>query len=87
MNLKLLIQAIFPFKVSTDSGEKLVCDKVCKSVELKIQGERVKMDLFLIPMVGSNVVIGIQWLKSLGDIISNYEALTMRFTLGGKDIT
>lgn len=46
INFKILILAVSPFNVSTGSGEKLVCDKVCKYVELKIQGERVTMDLF-----------------------------------------
>lgn len=58
--LKLTIHATRPFKVATDSGKNLTCDKVCKDVEIKIQGVVVMMDVFLIPMAGSNLVIGIQ---------------------------
>lgn len=66
--------------------EKLIYDKICKVVEMKIQGVLVSMDLFLIPLLGSNVVIGIQWLEKLGNIISNYKNLTMKFNLEGKEV-
>lgn len=56
--LKLIIHVIVPFKVSTGSGEKLTCDRVCKNVEIKIQDITVRMNIFLLPMAGSNMVIG-----------------------------
>lgn len=57
--LKLTIHVILPFKVSTGSGEKLICDKVYKGVEIMVQGTCIKMDIFLLPMAGENMVIGI----------------------------
>lgn len=82
--MKLTIHATRPFKVDIGSGENFTCDKVCKEVQTKIQGITMKMDIFLIPMSVSNVVIGIQWLKRLGYILSNYETFTMKFKWEGR---
>lgn len=77
--LKLVIHVIEPFIVSTGSGEKHICDRVCKNVEIKIQDTTVKMDIFLLPMVGSNMVIGIQGLKALGPVTFDFVKLWMKF--------
>lgn len=87
IRLKLVIHAIKPFTVATSGEEKIICDKMCKNVEIKIQGVIVCMDIFLIKMSGSNVVIGIQWLKKVGNILSNYDNMKMSFTWENKEIT
>lgn len=43
------------------------------------------MDLFLIEIVGFNVVYWYHWLEKLEDNVSNYEALTMKFNMGGRN--
>jgi hypothetical protein len=37
-----------------------------------------------IPMGGADVVLGIQWLKSLGTVAFNFQELFMKFLLEGK---
>lgn len=37
------------------------------------------MDLHVLPICGANVVIGVQWLKTLGPILTDYNALSMQF--------
>ena len=39
-----------------------------------------------IPMGGANVVLGIQWLQSLGTMDFNFQELFMKFSLEGKEI-
>lgn len=51
-----------------------------------IQESKVQTDLFVLVMEGANVVLGVQWLETLGDIIINHKNLTMEFTLSGKRI-
>lgn len=85
-HLQLPICAIKPFKVSTGSGEKLLCDKVCRNVQIKIQGVVIVIDLFLLPMDGANIVISTQWLKKLGDVVSNYKELYMKFFWKGEQV-
>lgn len=83
-HFQLTVCAINPFRVSTGNGEKLKCDKVCRSVKIKIWGVLVILDLFLLPMAGANIVIDTQWLKGLGDVVSNYKDLVMKFNWKGE---
>lgn len=85
--LKLTVCLIVPFYVSTGSGEKLVCNKVCRDVLIKVQDVEVKMDIFLIKMAGANMVMGVQALKIFGKVTFDFENSIMEFCLKGKKIT
>jgi hypothetical protein len=42
--------------------------------------------MIAIPMGGADVVLGIQWLQSLGTMDFNFQELFMKFSLEGKEI-
>jgi hypothetical protein len=42
--------------------------------------------MIAIPMGGADVVLGIQWLQSLGTVAFNFQELFMKFSLEGKEI-
>ena len=42
--------------------------------------------MIVIPMCGVDVVLGVQWLQSLGTTDFNFQELFMKFSLEGKDI-
>lgn len=52
-------------------------------MQIEVQEFVISMDLFLLPMAGSNIVLGNQWLRKLGLVISDYEKPSMEFL--GKD--
>lgn len=37
------------------------------------------MDLHVLPLYGTDLVLGVQWLKSMGPILTDYNELTMKF--------
>jgi len=39
-----------------------------------------------IPMGGVDVVLGVQWLQSLGTIAFNFEELFIKFSMEGKEV-
>jgi transposase InsO family protein len=47
---------------------------------LKLQGTNFGVELNVIPLAGCDLVIGIQWLRLLGPILWDFEALTMEFS-------
>nr|GEX84647.1 protein kinase-like domain, phloem protein 2-like protein [Tanacetum cinerariifolium] len=51
------------FKVYIRSGETLLCENVYSQVHLQMQGLEMEVDLYLFPMKGPDVVLGIQWLQ------------------------
>lgn len=52
-----------------------------------VQGTLICVDLFLLPMDGTKVVLGIQWLKTLGKITTDYSELSMEFLYEGKSFS
>lgn len=78
--LNLEPSAMEPFSVRVASGEKLSCKAVYNQIPIQIQGVTLMADLFSLPLGGIDVVLGIQWLESLGQVITDYKAGTMEFT-------
>jgi Retroviral aspartyl protease len=75
-----------PFKVRVGSGAYLHCHQICNEVTLLLQSHTFNLDLFVLDIEGTNVVLGIQWLATLGPILTNYDTLTMEFCLQGQQI-
>lgn len=59
-SLRLPMTSITPFKVKVASGEKLMCREVYKMVCLKTQDLEIVVDLYSLPIVGLDVVLGVQ---------------------------
>ncbi|GJX85901.1 retrotransposon-related protein [Tanacetum coccineum] len=83
----LPVQPTKAFKVYIGSGETLLCENVCSHVSLLMQGVAVDVDLYVLPMQGPDVVLGIQWLQHLGKVTHDYARQTMEFNLLGTTFT
>ncbi|XP_026377993.1 uncharacterized protein LOC113272361 [Papaver somniferum] len=53
----------------------------------RLQGTIFYIDFYLLEISGCDVVLGIQWLRTLGEIIWDFEKLTMQFSINGTDVT
>lgn len=80
------LQSLQEFKVFISSGEYLLCQEVCRQVPLTIQEVTMIEDLYVLTMEGANVVLGIQWLETLGAVTCNYKNLTMEFQHQGRHV-
>ncbi|XP_062080683.1 uncharacterized protein LOC133785470 [Humulus lupulus] len=72
------------FKVYMGNGNSLWCSQLCKEVELILQGHKFSVDLYVLPIWGLDVVLGMQWLQTLGPCIHDHRALTMEFKWQGN---
>ena len=50
------------------SGERLTSLGKCKQTQLSLQGNSIFVDFYLLPLEGCDVVLGAQWLSTLGPI-------------------
>jgi hypothetical protein len=66
------------------SGEKLPCTGMCVGMLLWLQEELFVIDFFLLPMDVCEVVLGTQWLRTLGPIWWDFERLQMNFSWKGR---
>ena len=69
-----------PYTVEVGDGQKIRCEGVWNNVKLQIQGMKIQQDLFVFEMMGVDVVLGMEWLASLGEIRANFRELTLKIT-------
>ena len=84
--LGLPIQPTPKFRVYIGNGDYLICQHTCPQVALTLQGNVFPLDLFILPIEGPDVVLGIQWLQQLGRVAHDYAALSMEFCWEGRPI-
>lgn len=58
----------------------------CFNVLATIQGFQFHLDFFLLPVSGYDIVLGTEWLHSLGFILYDFSKLTMQFSWKGQNI-
>ncbi|CAA0827112.1 Unknown protein, partial [Striga hermonthica] len=75
-----------PFGVKVANGETLRGDILFKGVKLKAQGQRMRVDLYALPLKAADVVLGCQWLETLGPITTDYWKGTMEFGRSSKRV-
>jgi len=73
-----------PLSVTVGNGHALTCSQVCTKVPLLIQEQPFLVDFYLIDLCWPEAILGVQWLQSLGPVLTDYEQLTMQFTWDGK---
>ncbi|KAL5778101.1 hypothetical protein ACOSP7_011027 [Xanthoceras sorbifolium] len=59
--------------------EKINCTGRYLALPLDIQGYKVKANFYILPVAACQLVLGVQWLATLGPIEMNYQRLTMTF--------
>ncbi len=72
------------FRVNVANGEVLVCEATYPMVPMEIQGYRFEVRLYSLDLQGSDAVLSMQWLRSLGRVLHDWEKLTMEFTVANK---
>ncbi|GKD85199.1 gypsy/ty3 retroelement polyprotein [Tanacetum coccineum] len=77
----------YPLEVAVGGGRKLISNVVCKNFEWQLQGETFYNDILILPLGGCEMVLGIQWLATLGDIKCNFSRLRMEFMYKDKKMT
>jgi hypothetical protein len=71
------------FNVLVGNSEELSCSYVCKQIPLQLGSHKFLIDLFVLPLSGAELVLGVQWLKTLGPVLTDYDSLTMKFVKDG----
>ncbi|KAA8549572.1 hypothetical protein F0562_001410 [Nyssa sinensis] len=70
------------FQVVVANQEKIECVGQCQGLTLTIQGVPITADYYVLPVAACQVVLGVQWLETLGPIEMDCKHLTMTFQVG-----
>ncbi|VFQ78707.1 unnamed protein product [Cuscuta campestris] len=84
--LALVLYPVTPFRVYVGNGESLRCSYFCPQTAVTLQGHVFAIDLYLLEIHGPEVVLGVQWLQTLGKVSHDYANLTMEFTWNGATV-
>lgn len=85
--LNLSTSPTTPLRVMVGNGHTLDCDTLSPQVSLTIQTHPFTLDLFHLPLCGADIVLGVQWLKLLGPVTTDFASLPMSFLYMGRPIT
>jgi hypothetical protein len=77
------IHAVNNFQIMIDNGDSMKCGGHCENVRLQIGDYHLKSHMFAIDMGGCDIVLGADWLRTLGPILMDFKALTMQFDQEG----
>lgn len=67
------------------NGDHISSTGYYKEVTLTLQDVSITTDFFLIALEGCDIVLGAQWLRTLGPILWDFSQLSMKFSLNGSD--
>lgn len=77
--LNLSLTPTHPLNVMIGKVNKLNCNTQCLTVPVCLNNSRFIVDFFILPINGADVVLGIQWLKTLAPIVFDFSTLQMQF--------
>ena len=73
-------------RVMVASGEFINCKGCCPKQKPKVEGLEIEPDLYMVPLEDSDIILGVQWLKPLGDVFMNFEHMTCKFSYQGNPV-
>ena len=77
--LNCLTQDVKGMNVTVANRQTLVSNEVCKELQWEVQGLIQHSDFMVLPLMGCDLVLGVQWLKTLGPITWDFKILEMQF--------
>jgi hypothetical protein len=77
------IHAVNNFQIMIANGGSMKCGGHCENVRLQISDYHLKSHMFAIDMGGCDIVLGVDWLRTLGPILMDFKNLTMQFDQEG----
>jgi hypothetical protein len=76
------------FLVEVAGGCTMPCDRYIPQMSLTLGRYNLTQDLYVMDLPDTNVILGVQWLSTLGPITTNYKTMEMSFNSEeGKRVT
>ena len=75
------------FQVMVGNGERINFPGRCLALTLVVQNHSINADFYVLPVASCQVVLGVQWLETLGPMKIDYKKLNMQFNHKGQPYT
>lgn len=67
------LEAISPLMVTGGGGHMLEAPFICRGFKWVLQQTTFSADVIVLPLVCCDLILGMQWLKSLGPILWDFD--------------
>uniref|UniRef100_A0A803MLE0 Uncharacterized protein n=1 Tax=Chenopodium quinoa TaxID=63459 RepID=A0A803MLE0_CHEQI len=84
--LNCKVEKVSPIWVKVADGGQLRYDAMTKRFEWMMQGYTFQADMLLLPLNGSDIVLGIHWFSTLGPFLWDFRNLTMELKQDNKKV-
>ena len=71
-DVNFLIRLVSNFQILIANGGTMKCGGRCENVKLQMGNYNLKNHMFSITMGGCDIVLGVEWLRTLGPITMDY---------------
>jgi hypothetical protein len=71
------------FKVEVASGSTMPCDRYIPGMNLTLGRHELILDVYVMDLSDTNIILGVQWINTLGSITTNYKTMEMYFVEEG----
>ena len=82
--LGLEVQSIPTFTIEVGNDQREKGEGVCCGVKMLVQGILIEEKFFLMELGGTEVILGMDWLSSLGKIEADFQEMTLKWKVDGK---
>ncbi|XP_075515463.1 uncharacterized protein LOC142550108 [Primulina tabacum] len=74
------------FSVCLGDGCRVACQGLCKGVEVDLGLCQIQIEGYLFDLGELDLILGVDWLRTLGDVMLNWAKMEMRFTWQGQTV-
>ncbi|KAF4346515.1 hypothetical protein G4B88_001093 [Cannabis sativa] len=74
-------------EVTMGNGDSMKCEGICENLNIHFQRVDIWDDFLPLPLGSADIILGLQWLTTLGMTKTNLTEQTMEFQLGEQSVT
>jgi transposase InsO family protein len=74
------------FKVEVARGSTMPCNRYILGMKLTLGRHDLAQEFYVMDLPDTNIILGVQWLSTLGPITTNYKTMEMSFTESGRKV-
>ena len=82
--LRAHLDTTHPFSVKIANGGSLTSPGCLAQVSVRIQHYAAVLDFYALPLGGCDIVLGVQWLRTLGPVLWDFDKMVMQFVVGNS---
>ncbi|XP_057452390.1 uncharacterized protein LOC130744215 [Lotus japonicus] len=85
--LRLPTKPVPRFHVMVGNGNHIDCTSYCPDIALTLEGTLFHVSFYLLDIQGADLVLGMEWLRTLGKVTSDFSVPSMSFMVGDTQRT